>query len=286
MLRSLRSSRLITPRIFFDATALGLIQYEVHLAIPCLDDQLKEKLFSELSDCEHTLWFAQTQGSYNVALSLCGHSSRLTLHTLNECLERVEVVPSRLSVGVLASYTVYRKKYLAQLGSEKNSLSDTLQIQSTTDYTCDALDLRIISALFKSSQASIRNVAREAGIPRTTFEYRMERLKEKGVISNRCFIIDPQKLGILRSRLLIQTQNFDARSREKFMSYCSIHPNIVSLRHILGEWDYELTLESESPQMAKSIHDEITSVFPGQIQQTEVLDVTRLETPASFLEQT
>lgn len=186
-------------------------------------------------------------------------------------------------MAVLVSYTVYRKRYLDPLNTAENSPTDSLEVRRTNGHTCDALDLRVIAALFNSTEASIRNVAGETRIPRTTFEYRMERLKEKGIISNRCFILDPIKLGIPQSRILIQTQNLDISSREKFLSYCAEHPTVVSLRHTLGEWEYGLTIESENPKMVFEIYNEITSQFLGQIQKAEILNVVNQKIPASFL---
>jgi hypothetical protein len=57
-LRTLRKNKVITPKVFFDVSALGLIQFETYVTIPCLDLQQKTALYEELYNCEQALWVA------------------------------------------------------------------------------------------------------------------------------------------------------------------------------------------------------------------------------------
>lgn len=280
-LRAMREAGVIHPRVFVDIHALGLVELEVYLSVNFSSPEQKTSFFRELLSSDVTLWVGELSGAYNVGLSLCAKDSREAHRAFDAILNKVGVVATRVQSGVLVSLTVYRKNYLCdEIEVEQDS---EIHLHYNNEYTCDALDRRVIAALFKSRQASIRNVAKEAGIPRTTFEYRMERLKENGVISPRCFIINPLKLNLEVNRLLISLQSCSLEAKEDIVGYFRANPRIVNLKHLMGSVEFEITIESETEDHVAGIEKELKERFGRIIANMERVKLHRQCMTAGFL---
>ncbi len=283
-LRVLRESGIIRPCVLVDVNALGMMEIEVYIDLGQCDVDTKMQLFRKLLACPQTLWVAELVGKYNVGASLCIRSTREGQEIIERIFDELPIAPLHLSIGMLVSFTLYRKRYLVPNGvPEVEELSDQISVQSRGGVSCDTTDYKVISALFRSREASIRNVAKQAGLPRTTFEYRMERLREQRVISERCFFISARKLGVAAARILLSMRSVTAEVREGFHVFCRENPNIVNLKQVLGAWDYELTVETSETGDLQGVTRDLREQFNANIQKMEVLMVRQQSTTTGFL---
>lgn len=60
----------------------------------------------------------------------------------------------------------------------------------------DEKDAQILSAIAKLGTGSPEKLSKETGIPKSTVHYRLENLREEGVITNDLFDIDLSKVGL------------------------------------------------------------------------------------------
>lgn len=283
-LRSLRESGVIRPCVLVDVDALGMMEIEVYIELGQCDLTTKMQLFRKLLTCPQTLWVAELAGKYNVGASLCIRSTREGQEILEQIFDELGLAPLQLSIGMLVSFTLYRKRYLVSKDvPDVEELSDQISVRSTGGFSCDTTDYKVISALFRSREPSIRNVAKQAGLPRTTFEYRMERLREHRVISDRCFFISARKLGVLAARILLSLRSVTAEVREEFNRFCRENRNIVNLKQVLGAWDYELTVETSETEDLQSVTRDLREHFSANIRTMEVLTVLQQSITAGFL---
>jgi len=73
----------------------------------------------------------------------------------------------------------------------------------------DKKDLQVIVALAKTGTGSSEKLAEETGIPKSTVHYRLESLREKGVIKNDVFDIDLEKFGLNLTVISEVNANYD-----------------------------------------------------------------------------
>ena len=66
---------------------------------------------------------------------------------------------------------------------------------STQPYGMDRLDMLLLRELVRDGRASISEIARRLGVPRTTLMKRLERLVKRGVIKGFRAVVNPRALG-------------------------------------------------------------------------------------------
>ncbi|MGD2200055.1 MAG: Lrp/AsnC family transcriptional regulator [Candidatus Bathyarchaeota archaeon] len=60
----------------------------------------------------------------------------------------------------------------------------------------DTVDIRILEILQNSARTPYSAIARELDIPESTVRYRVDRLRDKGVITSFMALLDPRKIGL------------------------------------------------------------------------------------------
>ena len=111
----------------------------------------------------------------------------------------------------------------------------------------DETDREILNVLMQDASRSIAEIARELGIPRPTVQYRVQKMRERGVIRAIQAIPDYGKLGkpVTAFVLVNFLPNPDVSQRElaeKIARLAGVHEVHV----ISGEWDLLLKVRAGS----------------------------------------
>jgi DNA-binding Lrp family transcriptional regulator len=107
----------------------------------------------------------------------------------------------------------------------------------------DMTDHRILCALMNFPQSTWRETARRLVMPFSTFEHRMRRLKEKGLIVGSYYHFSPAALGLQSFLLLVCFKGLGHKTKAAFLDYCRLHPDVVLLIEAVGSWDFEVAID-------------------------------------------
>ena len=111
----------------------------------------------------------------------------------------------------------------------------------------DEKDVRILQELIEDSSQSITELASKLGIPRTTVQERVKRLKESGVIKRFTVKLDYSKLGKGATAFVLVSIHPEAKVRQKELAeMLSRLEDVVEVHVISGEWDFLLKIRGES----------------------------------------
>lgn len=102
----------------------------------------------------------------------------------------------------------------------------------------DSLDNAILKSLKEDSAKSIAQVARELRVPRPTVHYRIQRLKEEGIIKRFSLVPDYAKLGLPVSAFVLVSFNPNPRvSQRELGEKIARLAGVQEVHLISGEWD-------------------------------------------------
>lgn len=148
--------------------------------------------------------------------------------------------------------------------------------QSAAEVKIDKLDRKIIALLLEDARMSMVKIARETGLSHDAIKYRIERLKEKGVIKQFTTVLDPEKLGLhVLGDVALSLWNLDEKKFKEFDAFVKHHPYIVSVWTFSGKWDYFIEIQSKDLAQFNEILNEIKIKFSGIIKDTETLFVMK-----------
>jgi len=98
-------------------------------------------------------------------------------------------------------------------------------------------DLKILSLLDMNARMSLPQLAKKVGISRQLLEYRINRLRNEGVIVCSVAVYDQKVAGTNIYRVLLQLYNIDDKEIKEFIEYLKKNYRIMWLARIGNGWD-------------------------------------------------
>ena len=103
--------------------------------------------------------------------------------------------------------------------------------------TIDVKDRKILSELDKNARQSNEKIGRKVGLSRDVVKYRIDRLREEGIIIRFHTIINYCKLGLTKYKLYIRLTNVSKEQRETIAEYFKQHTKTEWVVIMTGRWD-------------------------------------------------
>jgi DNA-binding Lrp family transcriptional regulator len=139
-----------------------------------------------------------------------------------------------------------------------------------------AEDLKVLE-VFASSPNGVRTqVARTLGMPLMTLQYRIERLERLGVLRGVRYVVSACALNYRRFRCLIVANTPLGSQRLQLYEWARNHPYVVSMMYGVGNWHYELRIESPDQAAAEHLVSELVSTFADFIHYSDLVPIGSL----------
>jgi DNA-binding Lrp family transcriptional regulator len=104
----------------------------------------------------------------------------------------------------------------------------------------DLKDRKILYELDVDSRQPFHNIAKKVGLSKDTVIYRINKLKEEGIIQRFHTVIDNGKLGLIPFRLYLRLKSTTPETEEEILDYLKNQREVVWLMSIEGEYDIGL----------------------------------------------
>jgi Lrp/AsnC family transcriptional regulator, regulator for asnA, asnC and gidA len=143
----------------------------------------------------------------------------------------------------------------------------------------DEVDSSILRLLKQNSRMSFQEMSRQTGISDATIQFRLKRMRTRGVIDKFTVVVNPASAGYsIAAIILVKT---DADKHDEAKLGLSRLPQISEVYSVLGEFDLFLKVWAKSlEELNAMINDEIRSIG-GVEDLLEIVIVERVkeETP-------
>ena len=108
----------------------------------------------------------------------------------------------------------------------------------------DEIDCHILRLIQNDASLSVDSVAERVNLSRNACWRRIKRLEEDGIIKSRVALVDPDKLGMgLSVIVMIRTNNHEPDWLTKFERAVSSLPEILGAHRMSGDLDYVLRVQ-------------------------------------------
>jgi len=123
----------------------------------------------------------------------------------------------------------------------------------------DEIDSAILEILRKNSRTSFLEMSRITGISDATIQFRVKRMKERGIIERFTIAVNPAASGYeVTAIMLVQ---IDADKHDNVKSSLSRLPEVSEVYSVLGEYDLFIKVWSNSlEELNEIINDKIHSI--------------------------
>ncbi len=267
-LKSLEDKRIIQMMPFINVTALGYTMYNIFFSIMSESAKTKQTLMKELQATSEILWVAEMGSEYQYCLGICAKSIHDVHELLYSMTKKTGNVFFHKTISAQFSATFLPRKYLGSNYKKDQKLSIEKVEHSIT---IDQLDEKILSIMARAGSASRRQMATELDVPLSTFELRVKKMEDKGVISGYVYGVASEKFGLQSYKLLLFAKGIDANLRQQLLEFAQAEQTITAFYECLGNWDYEFNLEVELAEQVMNLTQKIYSNFSNQIQSIKAI---------------
>jgi DNA-binding Lrp family transcriptional regulator len=133
----------------------------------------------------------------------------------------------------------------------------------------DKTDHRLLHILANHNGPSQREIARLLGLPSSTVAYRINNLKERGIILGHYYILNGIPLKLLRFKILVYCRGAHSASQAKLYEFAKKHKNIDTLMVCVGAYDYELTVQVTDYLEVVTLGEQLRSHFKDELIRTK-----------------
>ncbi len=262
--------KVIKHRIFVNPFAVGLSEYMVFIGTQLMSQTVRQKLLARLLESSHTTYVGTIGGDYHLAVMLVARDLRevtLFLDSLSEISQGMSYV---LSLAACTSVSLFAPKYLGAKVYAPASVSYGLVKDSVE---LDALDHRILHALGQLSSNSLAELARVLGVPSSTVTYRLQSLKERGVLVGIGYSVSPFNDGLYACAFQVCAASMPKAVRQKFLEYCSSHSAISYTIEAVGAWNFQVGARLADSRQATVLADDLQQRFAPHVSHVSVIPV-------------
>ncbi|MDO8554359.1 MAG: winged helix-turn-helix transcriptional regulator [Candidatus Micrarchaeota archaeon] len=102
----------------------------------------------------------------------------------------------------------------------------------------DTIDRKILSELDRDSRQAYSAIAKKVRAKKDTVKYRINKLRQDGIIEGFYTVINYSKLGFLLFRLYIQTEGISEDKKLELLTYLKEHKNVNLVFRITGRYNF------------------------------------------------
>lgn len=109
--------------------------------------------------------------------------------------------------------------------------------------TLDAIDYRLLSLMQLDATLPLHELGDRIGLSTSAVQRRLTRLREAGVVSAQVAVLDPRKMGLgLTTVVLVEMAEDDAESSAAFCKRMLAEPAVQQCYSVAGQWDYVVVM--------------------------------------------
>jgi Lrp/AsnC family leucine-responsive transcriptional regulator len=242
---------------WMNVSKLGYQAYKIYLKIGG-NEKEREEFFNELKKRADLFWLGVADGAWDVGLTFFAKDNREFFEKKNEIFAKYSRIILQKFTGVAVVAYAYPKKIFYPEPQDYYYMFGRIG-----ENGLDAIDRKIMSALFNDSRTKLVKLAAEAGTTVDIARSRMKKLEDKGIIVSYKALIDYQKLGLEFYKAFLYFDSFPEEDEKKLFEMAKQDPNILHVVTVIAPWDIELEIMVEDYQQYNAIIRRLKAEFPN-----------------------
>ena len=267
----LKEKGILTPCVYIDPKRLGLSSKQAYFSYLCESEAERQKLRALLQQSRRVAIAREYTGKYQYQATVFTDSLDQVHAFLGEVSASCRGFFLNKAVSERKRWSLYRHKFFSDHPSAHNSVDFGREMKGEKKITLDELDHRILQQIGLKPLLPAAQLARSLGVSRSPVDDRIKCLEEAQVICGYGYSLNDSLIGVYCWRLIIWMKQVNEEMCTDFFSFSKSHPNIRSLSHCVGSWDFELAIRAENTREISAITQSIYTRYREQISSLKLL---------------
>lgn len=265
-----REQGIIDRRHFINLFKLGFLQHEVFFSLSSEQSGAREALLAELKRSDSISWIGRLGGDFQYGINICSRDMTHTVAFFDHlsASHGKHILEKTLSLRVGLFY--FGNRYLAP---HLRHAAPLHYGNTPGTITIDTTDHKILTTITSNGDLSGHQIAKALGMPQSTVDYRIKKLKSSGVIVGTYYAVNGSRIGILSFLCLIVTRGMSSTFREKALDFCAKQLSVVVMIESIGSWDFEFVIDAFSAEDAMRTSEELLDFFGRDIQWIKMIPI-------------
>jgi len=271
-LQRLTQQRVIMRVPMINISKLGYTEYDVTCALALNGDLKRESFINYLRKSPLVSQILETGGIYHCAFTVCARTPSEVDRFLQQICTRFGSVFVSKTIGVCLSYTIFPPKFLSKKGSAKKFISvPTCALEPELKKK----DRDILRTISFNPEYSMRDVARELGVPISTLSYRFRVLTETETLLGYIYLIEPSVFSYEAFRIYFSLRNANPKLKEALFKFSAAHKHITYFVEWIGEWDVCLGVIVPDAAAVSGLVNEIYDLLGSSLDKLVLFPIIR-----------
>ncbi len=254
---------------------LNYKEYVIFLKLNLEDKISKEKFIKEQIGNKYLIWMIKSESGWDLIVRLYAQSIDEFKEKLNEILEKYSNVLARYYTIISSDEIKETEKEILSKAIFKEDVknADFSIIKDQEMMQIDSKDREIISLLEEDARILYKDIAKKLDVSSDTVKYRIDKMKEQGVIENFLPVINYNKLGLIYYAGIIKFSYLNKESEEEITEKINSSPCIIKAIKNLNSEEFFLTLVFNDEKEISDFEKSFASKFKDKIESLELFKI-------------
>ena len=272
-LNFLKEKGIISSHVCVDPRALGRELHAVYFSYPCNTEEERQKLLCFLREAPQVSVARGFSGEYQYGARIMVSNLGKIDSFFNDISHASRGYLIGKAVATWVKWTRFRHKFFSDHPSAVDAFEFGGENTDSMTVVLDETDRYLLRQLSNSALIPHSDLARSLKLPKSTVDYRIKRMEELGVIRGYGYSVSATKCGIHCSRLLISLKHLTEGFYSDIYNFARSHPNIKSVAHCVGNWDYEMGIRTDKSSEVPAVVQSVYSRYQDQIASLKLLTI-------------
>lgn len=256
-----------------DLYKLGFISPRFHFVYQYVTPDIEKKIINFFVNNKYTFIIVSTYGPFDLSVLFGLKDMRKFYSIWNEIQNKFGYYFERQS---MAFYLNEIHLPLSYLKSESPKIPEkTVHLSGNQQHVqIDEIEAKILNLLADNAQMSLTYIAKKLNISARQVSYRINKMKETGIIEAFRVELDISKLGYRDFKVYLFLKEFSFR--KQIIEYICKNPNLICIDETTGESHLELEFHLQSVDELNTIIQDISEKFPNAIRNYYYVTVKKL----------
>ena len=258
---------------------LGYFNVSYFLKLKNLSVEAEKSMYQYLKNANDFNIVMRGDGYWDLHITISTKSIFRSVEIFNGFYDKFHRYIFTHDTAISVGFYQFRREYL----NEKKTVKKMPKIHmaytgaDVSEITLKKKDVEIIEEINKNSRQSYADISKQLEISRESVIYGMEKIAKEGIVQSHTYLLDHEKIGFPRFRILIQMTNLTSEKFQEFFDFCQDHPNIIHLLRLFGNWQALIDVEIENREKLRKLLGQITNKFDGLILRLENTQVYKID---------
>lgn len=253
-----------------NATKLGYSQYKIYFKFQNTSPTEEQKIVGYWIKDNTSVWIGQIRGRWDLAVSILAKSNYEFGQSLQKFMNKFSKFILEKDVLLTEYSPMYSREYL-----EKTKHTEFVYGKPEPVYVPDETDTKILKILATQARTPIIDLAAKTKLTRDIINYRLKKLRQENIILQHRTYPNLKNIGINLYKIILRTKNFNSEEETKIKDYISKHKKATQFLKLIGSWDMEIEIETESEDELYEILNDIRNKFSNIIRDFDILRITK-----------